>query len=152
MSYDNQSIHFIIRMFETEITKAIMDLDNEAKMLPFINNLIFQHDYEKAISKFEESLPMIEDDEERLEYADEVSSMISKHSATSDKEYEKRIQKIVTNSTLKANSKDSINSPKTYKNSSEISSPHLSPEKIISSSESKKYLLSPLTEDDLNQL
>ena len=52
MSYDNQSIHFIVRMFETEITKAIMDLDNEAKMLPFINNLIFQHDYEKAISKF----------------------------------------------------------------------------------------------------
>ncbi len=63
MSYDNQSIHFIVRIFETEITKAIMDLDNEAKMLPFINNLIFQHDYEKAISKFGESLHMIEDED-----------------------------------------------------------------------------------------
>jgi hypothetical protein len=70
---------------------------------------------------------MIEDDEERLEYAEEVSSMISKHSATSDKEYEKRIQKIVTNSTIKANSKESINSPKTSRNSSKISNPNLSP-------------------------
>lgn len=28
-----------------------MDLDNEAKMLPFMNNLIFQQDFDKVMTK-----------------------------------------------------------------------------------------------------
>ncbi len=94
---------------------------------------------------------MIQDDDEKLDFAQEVTTMIAKHTHNG-KQYKNKIQKIISNSRFKEHSKDHINSPINSKTASiesmnsKIKDIHTPDKSIQSITEQNTDFISPVSE------